>query len=659
MNLFKFSKPWYCFLLLFMFSCRQDKELETALQLAGANRDELENVLAYYEASGDRQKLEAARFLIRHMPEHDYLTSNLDSVNHRIYAEMKRHNITQEQARDTLKKNYSTSFFRTTDVETITAKFLIHNIEWAFKVWREAPWGKYISFDHFCEEILPDRVGAEPPEEWRAHYYRYFQPILDSLQHDGNPRTACHLLYDALLKWDWKCTNQAYDDLGANILLKMKEGGHCTTQTQLMTFVMRSVGIPGGMDTYFHAPNKKLGGHTWNYFRDTTGKIVHFDFDACDMGYNKDTAVNHANPDFIPNHIERMSSLRKKGKVYRHDFKKPKNHLQMDVSQLPVTVQPSVRLRDVTSEYFGDNDISLNIGDDHGQRLSFLCSFQAGNWIAIDVMEIKKGKVKLNAIEPEVVFIPGFFINGKIVTVGYPFIYDGEKLNYLTADSSNFETVALTRKYSLSLTMERVKKYVVGGKFQVAHRADFSDAQTIHVITEEANMMYVTVPVYMNQGHQFIRYLSAENGLCNMAELEFYSPEDELLKGKIIGTDGTRWGNEAHTKYAVFDKDPLTYYVSMELSGAWVGLDFGKPKRIGKIRYLFRNDDNSIRSGDRYELFYFTPRGWISCGEQLGNENQCLVYEHVPKGALLWLRNHTRGTEERIFTYQNDRQIWW
>ena len=27
--------------------------------------------------------------------------------------------------------------------------------------------------------------------------------------------------------------------------------------------------------------------------------------------------------------------------------------------------------------------------------------------------------------------------------------------------------------------------------------------------------------------------------------------------------------------------------------------------------------------------------------------------------ALLWLRNHTRGEEERNFTYENGEQIWW
>lgn len=31
----------------------------------------------------------------------------------------------------------------------------------------------------------------------------------------------------------------------------------------------------------------------------------------------------------------------------------------------------------------------------------------------------------------------------------------------------------------------------------------------------------------------------------------------------------------------------------------------------------------------------------------------------LPKGALLWLKNHTQGKEERIFTYEDGKQVWW
>ena len=59
----------------------------------------------------------------------------------------------------------------------------------------------------------------------------------------------------------------------------------------------------------------------------------------------------------------------------------------------------------------------------------------------------------------------------------------------------------------------------------------------------------------------------------------------------------------------------------------------------------------------RYELFYWDDE-WKGLGRQVA-ESDSLVYESVPCSALLWLHNYTRGKEERIFTYENGKQIWW
>lgn len=39
---------------------------------------------------------------------------------------------------------------------------MVNHIEWAFKVWREQPWGKNVDFETFREYILPYRIGDEP-----------------------------------------------------------------------------------------------------------------------------------------------------------------------------------------------------------------------------------------------------------------------------------------------------------------------------------------------------------------------------------------------------------------------------------------------------------------------------------------------------------------
>jgi len=59
-----FSLPFY----LMLFACGlQITDVEYALREAGENRGELEAVLSHYAKLDDRQKLEAAQYLIRYM----------------------------------------------------------------------------------------------------------------------------------------------------------------------------------------------------------------------------------------------------------------------------------------------------------------------------------------------------------------------------------------------------------------------------------------------------------------------------------------------------------------------------------------------------------------------------------------------------------------
>jgi hypothetical protein len=54
-------------------------------------------------------------------------------------------------------------------------------------------------------------------------------------------------------------------------------------------------------------------------------------------------------------------------------------------------------------------------------------------------------------------------------------------------------------------------------------------------------------------------------------------------------------------------------------------MDFGRPTRITKIRYLPRNDDNIIVPGQLYELFYWGYGGWVSLGRQTAMVMCCIT----------------------------------
>ena len=64
-----------------------------------------------------------------------------------------------------------------------------------------------------------------------------------------------------------------------------------------------------------------------------------------------------------------------------------------------------------------------------------------------------------------------------------------------------------------------------------------------------------------------------------------------------------------------------------------------------------------LTSGQEYELFYWKD-GWQSVGKQVAKDKP-LVFKEVPAGCLYWLVAKGSDKEERIFTVENGKQIWW
>ena len=107
--------------------------------------------------------------------------------------------------------------------------------------------------------------------------------------------------------------------------------------------------------------------------------------------------------------------------------------------------------------------------------------------------------------------------------------------------------------------------------------------------------------------------------------------------------------------YQVYDNEPLSYFISSK-PGASVTVDFGKVVTIDNFMYMPRNDDNFVRIGDCYELFYWGEGCWNSLGKKMA-EKPFLPYDGIPSGALLYLHDSTRGEEELIFHMEDGKQV--
>ena len=247
-------------------SCsRYPADVEKALKLAGENRAELENVLAYYSrCAEDRLKLKSAYFLIAHMPYH-YTLHDPEIEAFKLYL---AETDDKEKAWDNFKNTYepTTAAIRIEqDVEHVTAEFLIRHIDFSFKVWQESPWGQYLSFDDFCEEILPYRLDNEPLENWKEEYYAAFRPVIDTMAQNNNLQAVFFQLLEHIQEqgWSWE-SNFNGNGLGASMLLH-KRFGNCKEQAEFITYMFRSVGIPAGIEMVIQNPDDYfVRQHIWN-----------------------------------------------------------------------------------------------------------------------------------------------------------------------------------------------------------------------------------------------------------------------------------------------------------------------------------------------------------------------------------------------------------
>ena len=630
---------------LFTISCsRYPKDVRYAMHLAGDNRAELEKVLQHYgQRPGDKLKYQAAIFLIANMPDKYSEDDRPPQSYNDLYVDWMKHkragNI-DKNTTDSLTKLHQLISKRKTflDVEYIKADFLINNIERSFEVWTSQPWGKHISFDVFCEEILPYRIGTEPLEYWRDSVLNQYRNLIDSLKTtETDAVTACTKVLEAM---DQEWRTEAFSlatDMSYTMLNKFRTGT-CDDVVKFGIYVMRALGIPATFDFTPQWPFRN-NGHSWNTVRDSNDRHIPFLFAEVKPGEPHKTDHTMA-------------------KAYRRTYGKQKESLYVASKDIPPFFR-NAYIKDVSSETFNGLNVHINSNELAAKAdYVYLSIFDNRTWFPIQWAKWDK-ITTFKDMGKDVVYLPVLFRVNALYPCGTPFILrENGDIQWLIADTAHLQSLKLIRKYPL-IMFEWLTLRMKGGEFQAANSPDFSDAVVLHQIDHHPKMYFQEVFPEQSEFFRFYRYLSPNGGSCNIAELEFYGEDLKKITGEIIGTSGSYKNDPTRTIDKAFDSNVLTFYDAADPDGAWVGMDFKKKVKLSKIRYLSRNDDNVIVVGQTYELMYWGKNSWISLGRQVATDNHALFWDDTPSNALFLLRNLSKGKEERIFTYENGKQVWW
>ncbi|GAA6466837.1 transglutaminase domain-containing protein [Bacteroides thetaiotaomicron] len=632
--------------------------LEIALQSAGNSRNELEKVLLYYrENSSDSLKYRAVCFLIVNMPFYSYLSGKQLENYKSYYSWLKKSKgKSPEQVADSVKKVFGPigNMVRKRDILEIDSAYLCHNIEWAFKVWKEQPWGKNISFDMFCEYILPYRIDDEPLAYWREMYYEKYNSLLDSLRMSNtldkeDPVVAASYLIERLLDKEHiftSVTPTSFGHIGPEYVQYLS--GSCREVTDFCVYLFRALGIPCAID-FIPMSGSGSAGHFWLVTWDKNGEDYKMDFPE-------------------PLQLVRKSwwyAMDMSAKMYRYTFSVNRGVYE-SMAAYGEELYPFWRLpkfKDVTHGYAQYYKKEMKIPSERiykekrDGKIAYLCLSSRDRWIPVDWTEYDRNNLVFRNLKKSSIMRVATYENGSLHFVTDPFIVDGwtNKSHYYSAGEEK-QDVVLYAKSNID-TENLFRDRMIGGVFEGSNRADFADKDTLFLIQSKPYRLRTVVKSWSDKKYRYLRYVGPENASCNVAEIAFYEPNDTTaLKGNVLGTPGCSQQDGSHEYTNAFDGKTWTSFDYIEPTGGWTGLDAGKEVQVDRIVYTPRNRDNYIRPGDTFELFY-CDGDWKSAGMMIATTDS-LVYRNIPKDVLLLLRNHTRGVDERIFVYENGTQAW-
>ncbi|MBS4766272.1 hypothetical protein KG007_08630 [Alistipes sp. kh20] len=616
-------------------------EIQQALVASQDNRSEIESVLEHYRNTSNPQKLKAAEFLITNMPGHySYKGELYESYKNELsglYPDMKFYILHYFD-------NQYLSFYTRTlqlekieDIKTLSAEYIIQHIDNKFKLKEVVPWGKDISFENFCEYVLPYRQNKESIDISDNNSLSvYINKIQEAVKYPiySNYSILSHrgTIINKVFASDQYYYTETFQ-LPAPIGFYKKD---CIYTAYITQARLNLLCIPTTLD-FAYWPDQN-GSHYWNSILDP--EMDHLTLNEIN--------TKHA------------------AKVYRMSFSH--NPYPNDkINDVPAFFQ-SPFIKDVTELYSKNVSISCNLHilDKQKPQYAYLCVFNESQWIPIAWGEIKNKNATFNKMGVNSLYLPIYYHNKNEIIAGYPFHLTAQKTktNYIP-QKNKLISVKLKRKYPLNANKLSWAESLVGMKLEGSNRPDFKDAETIDSIIAP---LYEPFYELKNSTRKKYRYwrVKTDKNTNEIAELSFYNQNDTVYGTPISALINLY--SKAYIKTVLkkqdsdmimitgkspigpaFDGNQLTYMRNCD----WIGMDMKKSVHITHARCSPRNDENYIYPGDEYELFYQDLTGWISL-EKKRATNFYITFDNIPSGALYLLKNNSRGKEIRPFIYDEN-----
>jgi hypothetical protein len=456
-----------------------------------------QKTLDYYR--NNPQKYKAACFLIDNMNCHFSQTYHWVNAKRQTVSFNEFDYSTYEDAVEAFNKISSVQKltpveFTTPDFTTVKSDYLIDNVETAFVAYR-SKWAKNLSFEMFCEYILPYRIMDEPLTNWRNSYSKFFEKSFKRCE-ALKVRDICTLLSNEYKSWFSDIFNLNLKKENQHVLsaqqILFRRQGYCEDMANWGVFMLRSLGIASTVDyTPFWATS--TGGHFWQVAFDENGKEIPFF-----MG--DDTPAEF----FI---------RREPSKVLRITFSEQPQTIasRVDTAIIPAGFLRMKNLIDVTEKYWKTFNFSFALNRKFvNEKVVYLSVFNGAKWRIVWWARNNNGKPIFEKMTCGVVYLPMVYKTAKEIPAAAPLLLkpDG-KVEILQASTGKLKRIIIPQKQNYLIFRENAKYSLYywdrSGKWQLLGtkipETTINPFTTLIFDNVPSNALYVLIPQY-SQGKE-------------------------------------------------------------------------------------------------------------------------------------------------------------
>lgn len=163
------------------------------------------------------------------------------------------------------------------DLEAMTAEYLIRNIDLAFEARERYPWARHYSDSVFLRYVLPYRIDAEELTDWRTFFRERYEPMVDTMAGRKDIRGVARLIIRDVRSWfgfhpEALMLKPAFTPEEAMACGR----GECNSSADIFVLALRAMGIAATKDI-IPVWGTSDGGHVEAVYFDEEGNPVMLD----------------------------------------------------------------------------------------------------------------------------------------------------------------------------------------------------------------------------------------------------------------------------------------------------------------------------------------------------------------------------------------------